>query len=165
MHKNPVFLLPLFGLLMLLPGACRFDDPETRAGVSWLQGEWQEKENPATAQLVSYAKNRYRFACDSVFVTMQMTNRADTSSGNCSEKGTWTEYASGNYYLIKDTLRIKGYYTLADFSLKNGGCHRTGVFEENLILRTKNVDSVETVNLQNAIEKTLMHVSRKACGE
>ncbi|MBE7176865.1 MAG: hypothetical protein INR69_10690 [Mucilaginibacter polytrichastri] len=161
MRKPFLFLLLSCGLL----GACRFNDPETRSGIDWLQGEWEEEKNPAAETLISYAQSRYRFACDSVFVTMSMNNRADTSSKNCSEKGSWKEYASGNYYLIGDTLRIKGYFTQADFTLKNGGCHRTGVFEENLLLQGRSPDSLHTVNLQTAIEAVLLRRSNKSCGE
>lgn len=134
-------------------------------GVDWLQGEWQQEVNPADTALVSYSINKYRFACDSVYISMQVFSKVDTATSKCADKGKWMEYAVANYKMDKDTLRIKGFYAKPDFTIKNIGCHHIGVYEENLLIRKKAEGHLSVTNLLTAMDDEMNQVSKKVCGE
>ena len=128
MSKPLSFLL---SALTLLTAACSFNPDMQGEGEPYLQGEWQQELTPVQKQLLSYSLYKFKFTCDSFFVTQQTFSKVNTGVDTCTNKGQWTEYMRGTYRQQNDTVRLKGFFCNADFRLKKyEGCFRSGPYEE-----------------------------------
>ncbi len=131
-----------FLLLALTLSACSFNPDLQGKGEAYLQGEWQQESTPLQKQLLNYSLYKFKFTCDSFFVTQQTFTKVNTGVDTCTNKGQWTEYMRGTYRQQNDTLRLKGFFCDANFRLKKyEGCFRSGPYEE-VFKVTKKTDTL-----------------------
>jgi hypothetical protein len=142
MSKPLSFLL---SALTLLTAACSFNPNLQGEGEPYLQGEWQQELTPVQKQLLSYSLYKFKFTCDSFFVTQQTFSKVNAGVDTCTNKGQWTEYIRGTYRQQNDTVRLKGFFCDANFRLKKyEGCFRSGPYEE-VFKVTKKADTLLTL--------------------
>ncbi|MBS1530031.1 MAG: hypothetical protein JSU01_06970 [Bacteroidetes bacterium] len=105
-------------------------------GEAYLQGEWRQDSVPMQQKLTEYSLYNISFSCDSFFMRISSFSKANNGDSKCTVSGHWTEYVKGNYQQRSDTLRLRGQFCNADYSLKQeGGCFRSGVYEETLMVK------------------------------
>jgi hypothetical protein len=159
MHKYFIFLL------LTLPLSSCWRNPNFQGrGENYIQGEWKQDSVSMQKQLLSYSLYQYKFDCDSVFVTIHSFSKVNTGADTCMNKGTWMEYIRGTYTQKHDTLHIKGLFCKADFSLKKeGGCFRSGVYEEDFKVSKKTDSLVQFSSLSNVIPVNLHLIKSITC--
>ena len=158
MHKALRFLLSAF---CLLTAACSFNPNTQGKGEEYLQGEWQQDSTPVQKQLLSYSVYSFKFTCDSFFVQQQTYSKVNNGTDSCMNNGRWTEYIRGTYAQQHDTLRLKGFFSNANYTLKKqGGCFRSGVYEEYFKVNTK-TDSLLELTGTTTVIPIQIHLTKK----
>ncbi len=69
MTKHPYFFFLILSLLAFT--SCKFNPNLQGIGTESLQGTWEEDSVDLQYQKLQYSKHRFRFSCDSVYVTIQ----------------------------------------------------------------------------------------------
>lgn len=154
--------LHFFALVFLLSvvSACSFNPNLQGTGQAYIQGEWQQDSVIKQEQLLNYSLYNFKFSCDSFFVKMQTHSKVNTGVDSCMNRGNWTEYIKGSYSQSNDTLRLKGLFCNADYSLKNDGCFRIGVYEEYFKVIKKTDSLIQFSSTSNVIPINL-HLTKK----
>ncbi|WP_345954117.1 fumarate hydratase [Mucilaginibacter sp. PAMB04168] len=170
--RKQLFILRISSLKLILAfGSCllAFTSCSTNAnlqgpGQVYLQGEWRQDKEPLDAQLLNYTLYRFKFSCDSFYVVMQTYSKVNYGADTCMNRGQWTEYAKGNYEERNDTLRLRGFFCNANYSLKDpGGCFRSGVYEDQF-KTVKQSDSVITLTSTSGVLTSKLHlIKRTTC--
>jgi hypothetical protein len=144
--------------------SCRFNPKVQGKGEFYLQGEWQQDSIPAQKKLLNYSLYRFKFTCDSFYVQISSFSKVNYGADTCMNAGHWKEYAKGFYEQKSDTLHLKGFFSNADFSLKNeGGCFRSGVYDE-AFKTTKKTDSIiQFINTTGVIPFNARLIKRTTC--
>jgi hypothetical protein len=162
MQKAFTFYLSAFTLTLL--AACSLNPAIQGRGQDYLQGEWKQDSVAMQSQLLRYSLFKFRFSCDSVY--MEIASHAKVNSGmdSCMNKGDWKEYVRGTYQQRNDTLRIKGNFCNADFTLKKqAGCFRSGPYDETFVVSNKADSTVQFLSTSNVIPVNLHLVKRIGC--
>lgn len=156
LQKAFTFLLLAFTLT-----ACSFNPNLQGKGESYLQGEWKQDTVPLQKQLVTYSLYSFKFSCDSVYTTIRTFSKVNSGYDTCMNAGQWTEYVRGTYQQKNDTLRIKGNFCNADFSLKDaGGCFRSGVYTDVFKVSAKSDSLIQLSSVSSVIPIDL-HLTHK----
>jgi hypothetical protein len=142
MRKPFSFYLLSFALIATLCYGCWFNPNTQGRGEVYLQGEWKQDSVPNQKQLLEYSIYHFKFSCDSFFMQINSFSKVNNGPDTCMRSGHWSEYIKGTYRQSNDTLRLKGQFCNADYTLKNeGGCFSSGIYEE-LFKVGKKTDSV-----------------------
>ena len=161
MSKPLSFLL---SALCLLTAACSFNPDMQGEGEPYLQGEWQQELTPVQKQLLSYSLYKFKFTCDSFFVTQQTFSKVNTGVDTCTNKGQWTEYMRGTYRQQNDTVRLKGFFCNADFRLKKyEGCFRSGPYEEVFSVNKKADTLLTLAGTSSVIPINIYRTQKSTC--
>lgn len=151
-------------LLALTLASCSFDQRLQGKGEDYLQGEWKQDSVPRQAQLLNYSLYDLRFTCDSVYATIRTVSKVNTGYDTCMNAGKWTEYMRGTYEQKNDTLRIKGNFCNADFSLKSaGGCFRSGVYQDVFKVSRQNDSLIQFSSTSGVIPVKLRLLNKISC--
>jgi hypothetical protein len=159
MYKNYLFFLISFFLLC----GCKFNPNYQGKGSDFLQGVWEEDSPAYTDSLIQYTSHRFRFTCDSVYITLFTTAKANYYPDSCFNSGKWTEYAKGNYAVSNDTLYIISTFTKENFKQKLSGCYRIGQYLPTFLIKKSEANKLELQGLQQHIPLNLNLKERIKC--
>jgi hypothetical protein len=160
MQKLFCYLLPF----CLLIASCSLNPNLQGKGETYIQGEWKQDSIPMQKQLLSYSLYNFKFSCDSVFVQINSYSKVNSGADSCMNAGHWTEYIRATYKQSNDTLHLKGQFCNADYSLKKeGGCFRSGPYEEFFKVSKKTDKSVQFLSTSNVIPVNLRLIKKITC--
>ncbi|WP_245586301.1 fumarate hydratase [Olivibacter sitiensis] len=111
-------------------------------GEAFLQGVWKQDSVPMQDKRLAYTLYEMKFTCDSVYISMDMVNKALLHADSCTRDTSWKEYAKGVYIVHQDTLMIEAYFTQQNGRYKQGGCYRTGQYLPKFSIFSHNADSL-----------------------
>lgn len=150
MRIRPLLILSPFIVLLMALG-CTMNPPVQGKGQAYLQGEWQQDSIPGEQKLLNYSLSKFKFTCDSFYITINTISRVNSGADSCMNKGRWAEYIKGRYQQTGDTLHLRGVFVNADGSLKdNKTCFRFGPYETYYKVETRN-DSLLTFSSSTTV--------------
>jgi len=96
-----------------------------------IQGSWKHYYKQQPVNLTYPNKYHFKFTGDSFYVAInEFTDILGDSLGNCQQIN-YFEYAKGKFTIENEqTIVLNGVFTNADYSVKTGGCYRTGAYNE-----------------------------------
>lgn len=160
MQKAFAFYLLAFSLL----SACSLNPSVQGNGEACLQGVWKQDSVPMQSRLLSYSLYKFTFSCDSVYMEVASYAKVNSGMDSCMNKGAWTEYIRGTYHQQNDTLRIKGNFCNADYSLKKQvGCFRSGPYEGSFKVSKQSDSTVQFLSTSNVMPVNLRLIKRTTC--
>jgi len=151
MRNNFCFLF----LVLCSLTACKFNPNYQGRGASFLQGVWEEEPVAYRDSLLQYTSHKVKFTCDSFYVTLETSARANYYEDSCFNKGKWKEYAKGVYVVRNDTLYMVGTFTKANYKQKLSGCYRIGQYLPVFLIKSTSPEQIELQGLQQHISVTL----------
>jgi hypothetical protein len=164
MQMQKSFPLLAFIFLLLALSACSFNPSLQGKGQDYLQGEWKQDSIPMQKQLLSYSLFKFKFSCDSVFMQLNSFSKVNSGMDSCMNGGHWSEYIRGTYTQSHDTIRIKGNFCNADYTLKKqAGCFRYGPYEEFFKVSKKTDSLVQFLSTSNVIPVNLHLIKKITC--
>lgn len=137
MVKNAFYLF--CALILLASASCKFNPNLQGKGTENLQGIWEEDSVDYQSERLQYSRHKFRFSCDSVYLTIKTFAKVNTYPDSCFNNGSWTEYAKGTYLTKGDTLMLTTTFTKSNFKQKISGCYRTGQYLPAFVIQ-KNTD-------------------------
>ena len=143
--------------------SCKFNPNLQGEGTTSLQGLWEEDSVAYQDQRLQYSRHKFRFTCDSIYVTIKTFARVNTYPDSCFNNGTWTEYAKGTYQTNEDTLILTTTFTKSNFKQKISGCYRIGQYLPTFVIRKNNADSLYLEGLQQHLQLKLSLSERAVC--
>ena len=158
------FRLSLFTFCLFACCSCWFNPNKQTPGENYLQGEWQQEPVKNQDQLINYSLYHLKFSCDSFFVSIRSFSKANTGADTCMNAGRWTEYCKGTYEQRHDTLRLKGQFCNADYTIKDDkGCFRSGDYEEYFKISKKTDSLARFASITNVIPVDARLIKRTSC--
>ncbi|WP_211166330.1 fumarate hydratase [Mucilaginibacter robiniae] len=158
------FWLLAFAAMCAALSSCHPNASIQEPGQAYLQGEWQQQKEAIHQKLITYSLYHLKFSCDSFYVQMQSFSHVNSGADTCMRSGHWVEYAKGVYYQQNDTLRLKGYFTTANNSLKRqGGCFRSGIYDEVFKVGSKTDSALQLTSTSNVVPIHLQLIKRATC--
>ena len=154
--------LLFLGLLCCL-SACKFNPNYQGRGADFIQGIWEEEPVAYQDSLIQYTRHKFRFTCDSVYITLETTSKANYYPDSCFNNGRWKEYAKGNYVVSNDTLYILSTFTHSNFKQKLSGCYRIGQYLPTFVIKKKERNKLELHGLLQHIPVTLQLKQKTTC--
>lgn len=155
--KHSLYFLLFLSCFLLF--ACRFNPNMQGRGSTELQGVWEQDSVQYQDKLLEYTRHKFKFTCDSFYVTLNTKAKVNQFADSCFNDGNWSEYAKGTYVFRNDTLYILGTFTKENFKQKISGCHRIGQYlpvfvvkersPERLVLKDQHINI--TLNLKQKI--------------
>lgn len=133
----------LLFLCCLFVAGCKFNPNFQGRGTDFIQGYWEEADNKLSDSLIHYTRHAFRFACDSVYITMETQSRFNYYPDSCFNGGKWTEYAKGNYVVSNDTLYILATFTKSNFKQKLSDCYRIGQYLPVFIIKERSPEKIK----------------------
>ncbi len=153
-----------FFLIAFVLTACSLNPGLQSRGEDYLQGQWEQDSIPMQNELLNYSLHYFKFSCDSVYLTIKTFSKINNGYDTCMNTGNWTEYVRGTYEQKNDTLRIRGNFCNADFSLKGPeGCFRSGVYQDVFKVSRKNDLLIQFSSISNVIPVNLRLVNKIIC--
>ncbi|HEX8377729.1 MAG TPA: fumarate hydratase [Pedobacter sp.] len=153
-----LFLSCLVGL-----SACKFNPNFQGRGAELVQGTWEEEPVNYQDSLIQYTRHKFKFTCDSVYITLETISKANYYPDSCFNNGVWKEYAKGNYILKNDTLYLSATFTKPNFKQKLSGCYRIGQYIPSFVIKSSVNNQLELKGLQQHIPLKLKLVERTKC--
>jgi hypothetical protein len=141
-----LLLFPAFILIFF--SSCRLNPNLQGKGTDFLQGDWQEDSVAYRNELIQYTTHRFKFTCDSFYVTLNTSAKANMYPDSCFNDGQWTEYAKGVYSVSNDSLMIFGTFTKSNFKQKISGCYRIGQYLQTFIIKQRSANTLELQSLK-----------------
>lgn len=168
LNLKSIIFNPKSSILLLIScvsflSSCQFNPNYQAKGEDFLQGVW--KEVPVTYQdsLMQYTRHSFKFTCDSVYVTLETTAKANYYPDSCFNKGSWKEYAKGNYIVKNDTLFIISTFTKANYKQKLSGCYRIGQYLPTFVIKKREASQLQLQELHQHIPLTLQLTEKVIC--
>ncbi|MFD0752023.1 fumarate hydratase [Mucilaginibacter calamicampi] len=153
-----------FLLLALTLASCSLNPSFQGKGEASLQGEWKQDTIAMQNQLLNYSLYEFKFSCDSVYGTIRSFSKVNNGYDTCMNAGKWAEYFRGTYEQKNDTMRIKGNFCNADFSLKGPeGCFRSGVYQDVFKVSRQGDSLVQLSSTSNVIPLNLRLTHKLVC--
>lgn len=153
----------LFAIILIL-ASCSRDAAVQGKGETYLQAEWKQDSIPMQKQLLSYSLYNFKFSCDSVFMQINSYSKVNSGADSCMNAGHWSEYIRGTYVQSHDTIRIRGNFCNADYTLKKQeGCFRSGPYEEFFKVTKKTDSLIQFSSTSNVIPVNLRLIKRISC--
>ncbi|MBC7912971.1 MAG: fumarate hydratase [Pyrinomonadaceae bacterium] len=143
--------------------SCKFNPNYQGRGADFLQGLWEEEKFDFQDSLLQFTHHKFRFTCDSVYVTLNTITKANYYPDSCFNNGKWTEYAKGTYVISNDTLYIIGTFTKSNFKQKLSGCYRIGQYLPTFVIKKTQADKLELQGLQQHIPLNLRLKEKIKC--
>lgn len=161
MAKFACFLFTAIFFLAL--SSCKFNPNLQGKGTASLQGIWEEERASYQDERLQYSLHKFRFTCDSVYVTILTNARVNIYPDSCFNKGRWTEYAKGTYQTKNDTLILTTTFTKSNFKQKISGCYRIGQYLPTFVIKKSPIDSLYLESLQQHSTLKLSLKKRTVC--
>jgi len=153
-----------FLLLAFCVAGCTMNPNMQGKGEDYLQGEWQQDSTISQKQLMTYSLYHFKFTCDSFFIQQRTFSKVNFGSDSCMNAGHWAEYIRGTYIQKQDTLRLKGDFCNADYSLKiDPGCFRYGVYEEVFKITQKTDSLLQLSGTSSVVPINIRLIKRLTC--
>jgi hypothetical protein len=143
--------------------SCKFNPNLQGKGMESIQGVWEEDLVDYQDQKLQYSKHKFRFTCDSVYVTINTFAKVNLYPDSCFNNGQWTEYAKGTYITKKDTLLVTATYTKANFKQKISGCYRIGQYLPAFVIKKNTSDSLYLQSIQQHLQLKLALKEKLVC--
>ncbi len=160
MYRKAYFFYLLFFVVII---SCKRKQAVQEPGTEFLQGEWQQDSVRMQSKLLSYSLYRFKFRCDSVYITTNNFSKVNYGVDSCMNKGNWKEYVRGKYELHHDTLRVRGLYCHPDFSLKYEGCFNIGVYENLFKLQKQTGSLFHVTSFSSTIPFNMRLIKKTIC--
>lgn len=158
--------LVVLGCLILCSStfsSCKFNPNIQGKGREDLQGIWEEGTVVYQNERLQYSKHKFRFSCDSVYITINTFAKFSTYPDSCFNNGEWTEYAKGVYQTQNDTLSITATFTKSNFKQKISGCYRIGQYLPVFVIRKNIRDTLHLEGLQDHLPLNLILKEKTVC--
>lgn len=143
--------------------ACKFNPNYQGRGIDFMQGVWEEVPVSYKDSLLQYTLHKFKFTCDSVYVTLETHAKANYYPDSCFNNGTWKEYAKGNYVVSNDTLYIISTFTKSNYKQKLSGCYRIGQYLPTFLIKRRAGNRLDLQGLQQHVPLTLQLRERIKC--
>lgn len=143
--------------------SCKFNPNLQGIGTKSLQGIWEEHNVDYQNERLQFSRHKFRFSCDSVYITIQTFAKVNTYPDSCFNNGSWMEYAKGTYQTIQDTLILTATFTKSNFKQKISGCYRIGQYLPAFVIRKNAADSLYLESLQKHSQLKLALRERTVC--
>ncbi|HEY0054660.1 MAG TPA: fumarate hydratase [Pedobacter sp.] len=143
--------------------ACKFNPNFQGGGAELVQGTWEEEPVAYQDSLIQYTRHKFRFTCDSIYVTLETHSKANYYPDSCFSNGIWKEYAKGNYILMNDTLYLSATFTKPNFKQKLSGCYRIGQYIPSFVIKSAGDNQLELKGLQQHIPLKMKLIERTEC--
>lgn len=115
-------------------------------------------------KLMEYSLYRVTFSCDSFYMQIKSFSKVNNGADTCTRSGQWIEYVKGAYQQHTDTLRVRGQFCNADYSLKNeGGCFRSGIYEESFKVKKKSDSLTEFAAISSLVPIEARLIKHTTC--
>lgn len=160
MLRYPFFILVAF---TLVTASCKFNPNMQGEGYDKIQGIWEEGDVLLQNERLQYSRHKFRFTCDSVYLTIETFAQVNTYPDSCFNNGQWTEYAKGTYEAREDTLLLTTTFTKGNFKQKISGCYRSGQYLPVYIIRSLKGDSLTLESLQQHVKLAMYRTERTSC--
>lgn len=161
MVKNAFYFF--FILLSFVLISCKFNPNLQGKGTESIQGVWEEDSPYYQDKRLQYSKHKFRFTCDSVYLTIKTFVKVSTYPDSCFNNGEWVEYAKGTYLTQSDTLMLKTTFTKSNFKQKISGCYRIGQYLPAYIITKNTGDSLYLQSLKQHVQIKLSLRERTQC--
>lgn len=161
MAKYAYYFLVVLSILAFT--SCKFNPNLQGKGNDTIQGVWEEDSVDYQDQKLQYSKHKFRFTCDSVYVTIETFAKVNMYPDSCFNNGRWTEYAKGTYLTKEDTLMLSATFTKPNFKQKISGCYRIGQYLPAFVIRKNTVDSLYLESIQQHLQLKLALKERTVC--
>jgi len=155
-------LLAIFVLGMAL-GSCKFNPDVQDTGSAFIQGEWEEIPVSYQDELLQNTQHKFRFTCDSFYLTLHTKAKTNIYPDSCFKGGQWTEYAKGTYRQSKDTIYLTGTFTKANWKQKISGCYRVGQYLDALVVEKVQNDTLSLKSLSRSLPVKLHLTKPSKC--
>lgn len=156
-----------FFLLLFLGGvtltSCKFNPNLQGKGTDFIQGVWNEDSVSYQNQLLQYTSHKFKFSCDSFYVTLNTSAKTNIYPDSCFNNGKWTEFAKGIYTSANDSIFLSGTFTKANFKQKISGCYRNGQYLETFIISKKTDGFMELRSLKQHLPLRLTLKEKTIC--
>jgi len=143
--------------------ACRFNPNYQGRGSGFIQGVWEEIPVSYQDSLMQYTRHKFKFTCDSVYITLETHAKVNYYADSCFKTGTWKEYAKGNYVVQNDTLYIIGTFTKANFKQKLADCYRIGQYLPTFVITKSTANTLELRGLKQHVPLTMQLKEKISC--
>ncbi len=164
MQKSAFYLLVSCLLIVAcIFSACKFNPNYQGRGIDFMQGVWEEVPPPYKDSLMQYTLHKFKFTCDSVYLTLETHAKANYYADSCFNNGVWKEYAKGNYVVRNDTLYILSTFTKENFKQKLSGCYRIGQYLPIFVITKREANSLELQGLQQHVPVILQLKEKIKC--
>lgn len=155
--------LVLIAGLVCAFSACKRNTRYQGEGASFIQGTWIQETVPFQDSLLRFQLHRFRFTCDSVYITIHQNARVQTIPLECFNQGEWTEFARGVYVVRNDSLLIEATYTHADGRQKLTGCYTIGQYLERFDIEGYRGDSLFLMSSNSHVPVALRRSEKTTC--
>jgi hypothetical protein len=153
-----------FLLLAFSFASCSFNPNLQGKGEVYLQGEWKQDSIPMQKKLIDYSLYNINFSCDSFYMQINSFSKVNNGPDTCMRSGHWTEYVKGSYQQHKDTVRLRGQFCHANFTLKEeGGCFRSGIYDESFQSKKKGDSIIQLYPTSGVIPIEIHLLKRTTC--
>ena len=158
-----LFLIYCLSLASCFFSACKFNPNYQGRGIDFMQGVWEEIPALYKDSLMQYTHHKFKFTCDSVYVTLETHAKTNYYPDSCFKNGIWKEYAKGNYILRNDTLYIISTFTKENFKQKLSGCYRIGQYLPTFVITKREPGKLELQGLQQHVPVALRLKQKIKC--
>lgn len=160
----PKYAYCFFIVLSILAfSSCKFNPNLQGKGLDSIQGVWEEDYVEYQDQKLQYSKHKFRFTCDSVYVTIETFAKVNRYPDSCFNDGRWMEYAKGTYQTKNDTLIFAATFTKSNFKQKISGCYRIGQYIPAFVIKKNTSDSLYLESIQEHLQLRLALKERTVC--
>lgn len=161
-NRFHIYLPILVGICGLYT-SCKFNPNVQGEGEPYLQGVWEQDSIANQDKRLSYSLYKFKFTCDSVYITLNTHSKVRTVVDSCFDNGHWTEYARGVYLVRNDSLLIESTFTRENWRQKLSGCHRIGQFLPRFKIIQHGSDSLRLESQYYQTEVKLKKVEDIVC--
>lgn len=156
-------LLLIFCFFCAMLSFCRINPNLQGSGENYLQGVWNEDSILYQSALLQYTSHKFKFTCDSFYVTFHTTAKTNIFPDSCYNNGSWLEFAKGIYAVKSDTVYLSGTFTKPNFKQKISGCYRIGQYTETFVVNKKSLGFLELKSLKQHLPVTLKLKEKITC--
>jgi len=133
LNLKGVLVIAIACLFFICCSSCKKDNECLETGITQgnIQGNWGQYYGVYEPNFTHPNEYHFKFSSDSFYVAIrQFSDILGDSNRNC-QMIDYTEYVRGKYTIHNNqTIVLDGVFTNADYSVKTGGCYRTGAYNE-----------------------------------
>lgn len=162
-HFFRTYFLLIVSVCGVFFSSCKFNPNMQDEGEPYLQGVWVQDSVTNQDSRLTYSLYKFKFTCDSVYITLNTHSKVKTVVDSCFGNGHWTEYARGVYLVRNDSLLIESTFTRENWRQKLSGCHRIGQFLPRFKLIHHGTDSLRLESQYYQTQVNLKKVEDIVC--